>query len=374
MISGIHRYADVVRAKNILFRGTIDGREGPGRMARFNAIEEFRREYAGMELGPAGAEIVGWNGFDGIMERFGRQNGGDLDEEECTVHYAYHFGETESGASGAAPYDMNLANSGTAALLKDGSSAFFRFLKAHRGVRNLSVHLCYSADRIEWAVKCEDPTQGKMRFPFPSKGSRSYHQREELLEMSVERLNDLKRTAKALGYEGEFLIENCAWEGLRDEAGVYRSAFDFVADADFILEVQRRTGYKLLLDVSHAFVHAFCVSRYARGSDPNRDRYSDPLVYVRDLVNSSNICDLYEVHASVPDVLTVRGEEFVIDRHLAFHNSAGRRDPVAAMLKYFVSLRCGREKDLPPLLINFEHGPEHWLKDAELLLGLIEDN
>lgn len=347
--------APKMKALGIKFSGTIDPRHGTDLAGRYAAVNGFRKELA--PHGLAAAETVGWNLFADIMT-----NVNEFSPNECSIHYGYHF-----LGPGRPLFDMNLVDEQTAQTLGDPQSAFYQFLRKYPNVRNLSMHLCYSADKISWPSK-----RGIKTFPFLSEHSTEFD-RPRVLDDSVRNLNLFKERAVSCGFNGPFLIENCAWEG-QFAGGIYKSAFNFVVEADFIKEVQQAAGYGMLFDISHAFVHAYCINKFAVDSDPNKARYADPLEYLKDLFDENNIANLHELHAAVPEIQIIGGEEDVYDMHHAFNNPAllGKRErrSVLDMIRHIVQLREQARADgrqIPELVINFEHGAEHWLKDAAII-------
>jgi hypothetical protein len=242
--------APKMNALKIKFSGTIDPRPADDPRIfkeRFHHIKRFREALIPRNL--CALETVGWNRVKEISDNLGS----DFRDEDCSIHYSLHFPDPQDPKK--ISY-LNLANTKDH-VFTDTSNTFYEFLSAHNRVRNISQHLACSADKIE-----ERDQHGVKPIPFIAEGGKEFS-KSEILDIAVPMLNLFAQNVRSLGFTGPLLLENCPWEGLH-VGGTYRSALNHGGDANFIRDVMKATGYGLLLDVSHAYIHAFCAMNYSK--------------------------------------------------------------------------------------------------------------
>ena len=220
---------------------------------------------------------------------------------------------------------MNLADPSTIGVMNDPESESSKIVETIKPTY-VSIHLGWSVEKILLGVK------GNHDMPAP--GSR--HVPESVLaERIIENLKKLKQNLEKAGYAGPILIETLDYH----EGGAY----EIVTDPNFIKNVMKCSGARLLID----FGHLLCSAKNNRIYQP--ECYMD---YVEEVVNAETIGLIDEFHIGVP---ACHGTRHYVDLHrpLTSTDEAGRE--FVEIMRYIFNLREQHCVD-HPVIVNFETG------------------
>jgi hypothetical protein len=235
---------------------------------------------------------------------------------------------------------MNLADPSTLGVINDPESQLYKIVETVKPAY-VSVHLGWSVEKVLLGVKDN--------HDMPAPGSRQIP-KSVLAERIVEYFKELKHNLEKEGYTRPILIETLDYH----EGGAY----EMVTDPDFIMDVLKRSGARLLID----FGHLLCSAKNNGIYPP--ECYLD---YVKNIVNAETIGLIDEFHIAVPERQGARKYE---DSHrpLTSTDVAGRE--FMEIVRYTIHLR-EQHGDTHPVIVNFETGIANADKEIKALAAVL---
>ncbi len=203
----------------------------------------------------------------------------------------------------------------------------------------VSLHLAWSAEEIEVASTAHN-----------DRALSPVLDRRVLLERIVANLNTLQANLKRAGYDKPILVETLDYEGT--------GALEYVTEPEFVQDVLKRTGARLLIGCSHLLISA-----------KNNGLYQgNPFMeYVKKMVNEDTIGLIDEIHLAVPEAVASGYK----DTHNPFYAASSAAEEVKEILRYIFELR--RQNGVThPVIVNFETGVGHAQKELEALAEELE--
>ena len=230
---------------------------------------------------------------------------------------------------------INLASEKSIGVIENPDSELYQIVKILKP-EYISLHLGWSAEEIEL---------GTEQNLLPDRPKSPVLERGILLDRITKNLISLQKNLKKAGYNKPILIETLNYSN--------SGAYEHVTDPDFVKEVLRRTGARLLIDCAHVLVSAKNMGGY------NPDEY---MKYVKALVSEETIGLVDEIHLSVPEVVSPSHYE---DMHRPLYSNTVPAREVIEILRYILTLRA--EKGITrPITVNFETGIQN--ADREMVL------
>lgn len=147
--------------------------------------------------------------------------------------------------------------------------AYYNALSGHLGLASISFHLGFASAGIGTYRNHNIATTPVLR--------------EEIAKrLCTEGLIAFRDNIRALGYTGPLLFETLDYH-----PQVGGSCYEYVTDPDFIRDVQKETGFGLLLDPAHMLVAAM-------------NKGLDPFEYVDRILGGADPASIRELHLSMP--------------------------------------------------------------------------
>ncbi len=324
---------NMLRRHNIRFSSTIDLRATTAKTMSpqlVHGIREFNELFR-LDPGLRHREICNWD----LVALEQPDHFSALPDEQTHLHLQLLFDD-----SGTLIFN-NLVHPQVQGYLQTQASLVYRFLQAHLAYRSISLHLGFAVEETS-----RDPNDN---HSVPKSTVLSM---EEVRSRILSSLGVFRDQVRQIGYQGPLLIETLDYQEDTAETGETSSAYTYITEPAFVREIVEQTGYGLLLDPAHLLISAMNMG------------YSDPLVYLEELLQGINLDLVQEIHLSVP--------EKTPDRWLDNHRPFGDNKETELMLGLF---RRIIEKKLPsqePLIINFESPLETVAADALRTVGVID--
>jgi len=231
---------------------------------------------------------------------------------------------------------MNLADPSNSKVISDPESELYKIVETVKPTY-ISVHLGWSVEEVLLGVKD--------KHDMPAPGSRQIPE-SVLAERIIENLKKLKQNLEKAGYTRPILIETLDYH----EGGAY----EIVTDPDFIKNVMKRSGARLLID----FGHLLCSAKNNGIYQP--ECYMD---YVKKVVNEETIGLIDEFHIAVPARLGT-GKYEDLHRPLTSTDAAGQE--FVEIMRYIFNLR-EQHSFTHPVIVNFETGIANAEKEIKAL-------
>jgi uncharacterized protein (UPF0276 family) len=235
---------------------------------------------------------------------------------------------------------MNLADPSTIGVINDPESELYKIVETVKPAY-VSIHLGWSVEKVLLGEKDN--------YDMPAPGSRQIPE-SVLAERIIENLKKLKQNLEKAGYTWPILIETLDYH----EGGAY----EMVTDPDFIKNVMKCSGARLLID----FGHLLCSAKNNGIYKP--ECYMD---YVQKVVDAETIALIDEFHIGVP-ARQGTGQYDDLHRPLTSTDAAGRE--FAEIMRYIFHLR-EQQRVAHPVIVNFETGIANAEKEIKALAAVL---
>jgi len=345
---------------------------------RFNVIPSFSLEAFRNPADPKESSFVnGVENFRDIFEQSSEgtrysfehrgQEGADIERinnealyntETKTLHLKTLIDENGNR------HEFNLASPDTAALIKDENSILYRVIKELKP-EYVSAHLSASVEERVYAVAGKS---FEVAVCPPGKTPADMViDRRELLRRYEVNINNLQANLRKMQADPKnklsslnptVLVESLDYHNINDSG-----AYEYITEPEFIMDVLRLTGARLLVDCDHLLLAA-------KNTHLNNPDY-DYMEYVKRIVNERTISLIDEIHLAVP-VYTAPGKELMDTHDEPFYTDTEAGRDVRKILKYIFELRV-KHNITKSVIVNLETSILNSNEDIKALVDTLDE-